>query len=348
MSTVSDSPPRSNFDCHQRWQRIRCAELLKGYRAWQAQGFSQRQSAKRLEVPRTTLQAWCAWQARLDTCPQVVEFFESVPGLAFLHRVILALHVVCIEIGAGGIRLVWLFLQMTGFHRFVGASSGTQQRINLRVEEAIGAYRREETGRLARDMAPQAITVTQDATLTGGLCLVAIEPVSNYILLEEPAEARDHDACNAWREHALAPLKCHIIPSTSDEAPGLLAYVAQHLGAHHSPDLFHGQPELSKAVAVSRAAKQRAAAKAVRMAEETLHRRKRTPRGTTRSLNGAALAALRRRHPVWSKPSRRSKPLAKRPNASLSSASRCPRAYVPSAMPTTLSIWSGACVAMVS
>jgi hypothetical protein len=104
VSTVSDSPPRSNFDCHQRWQRIRRAELLKGYRAWQAQGFSQRQSAKRLEVPRTTLQAWCAWQARLDTCPQVVEFFESVPGLAFLHRVILALHVVCIEIGAGGIR----------------------------------------------------------------------------------------------------------------------------------------------------------------------------------------------------------------------------------------------------
>jgi len=236
----------------------------------QAQGLSQRQSAQRLEVPRTTLQAWHAWRDRLDACPQVVEFFESVPGLAFLHRLTLALHVVFVEVGACGIRLVCLFLQMTGLNRFVGASYGTQQRINLRGEEAIVAYRREETVQLARDMAPQDITATQDETFTGGLCLVAIEPVSNSILLEEPAEARDHDAWNTRMEHALAPLKCHIIQSTSDEAPGLLAYVAQHLGAHHSTALFHGQHELSQAVAVPMAAKQRAAEKAVSTAEETL------------------------------------------------------------------------------
>ena len=51
------------------------------------QGLSQRQSAKRLEVPRTTLQAWRASQDRLDACPQVVEFLEGVPGLAFFHRI---------------------------------------------------------------------------------------------------------------------------------------------------------------------------------------------------------------------------------------------------------------------
>ena len=39
--------------------------------------------------------------------------------------------------------------------------------------------------------------MTQDETFTGGLCLVAIEPVSNYILLEHTAEARDHDTWNA-------------------------------------------------------------------------------------------------------------------------------------------------------
>lgn len=107
--------------------------------------------------------------------------------------------------------------------------------------------------------------------LPGGLCLVALEPVSNYSLLEEPAEGRDHAAWNARMEQALAPLKCHIIQSTSDEAPGLLAYVAQHLGAHLSPDLFHVQHELSKTVAVPMAAKQRVAEKALITAEETLH-----------------------------------------------------------------------------
>ncbi len=48
------------------------------------------------------------------------------PGLAFLHRLVIALHVVCVEIGACGIRLVCLLLKLTGLNRFVGASYGTQ------------------------------------------------------------------------------------------------------------------------------------------------------------------------------------------------------------------------------
>src|SRR4029434_2188531 len=70
----------------------------------------------------------------------------------------------------------------------------------------------------------------------------------------------------------LAGLNCQVIQSTSDEAPGLLAYVEQHLRAHHSPDLFHVQHELSTAVAAPLAVKQRAATKAVAQAEETLKR----------------------------------------------------------------------------
>jgi len=55
------------------------------------------------------------------------------------------------------------------------------------------AYRREEAERLAQGMTPKDITVMQDETFPGGLYLVAIEPVSNSILSEQPAEARDHD-----------------------------------------------------------------------------------------------------------------------------------------------------------
>ena len=277
MSTGIDSQPRSNVDRHQRWERIRRADLLEEYRDLQAHGLSQRQAAKRLEVPRTTLQAWRAWQDRLDACPHVGAFFESGPGLAYLHRLVMALHVVFVEIGACGIRLVCRFLRMPGLNRFVGASYGTQQWINLGVETAIVTYHREETERLARDMAPQDITVAQDETFTGGLCLVAIEPVSNYILLEQPATARDQATWSALMEHALAPLKCNVIQSTSDEAAGLLAYVEHHLGAHHSPNLFHVQHELTKAVAAPIAAKQRAAEKAVATAEETLRQVQASP-----------------------------------------------------------------------
>ena len=236
------------------------------------QGLSQRQAAKVLDVPRSTLQAWRAYHDRLDACPAVVTFFQSVPGLAFLHQLVLALHLVCVEVGACGIRLVCLFLKLTGLNQFVGASYGTQHQVNRHVEEVIVAYRQEESTHLAQEMSPKEMTMTLDETWTGGLCLVGMDPESNYIVLEHAAPARAQDTWHALMAPALAGLNCKVIQATSDEAPGLLAYVAHHLGAHHSPDLFHVQHELSKAVSAPMAAKQRAAAKTLAKAEETLKR----------------------------------------------------------------------------
>lgn len=272
MTTISQAKHRGKYDRNQRWERIERSGLCERYNDLHAPGLSQRQAAQVLEVPRSTLQAWRAYHERLDESPAVVAFFQSVPGLAFLHRLVLAIHVVCIEVGACGMRLVCLLLKLTGLDRFVGASYGTQHQVNRRVEEAIVAYRQEESTRLAREMPPKDITLTQDETFTGGLCLVGIEPMSNYIVLEQAAPARDHDTWQACMEPALAGLNCKVIQSTSDEAPGLLAYVAQHLGAHHSPDVFHVQHELSKAVSAPMAAQQRAAAKALQTAEEALKR----------------------------------------------------------------------------
>jgi hypothetical protein len=174
VGTVLHDDPCGNAYRQQRWERSQRAERLTHYGALTAQGMSQRQAAKVLDVPRSTLQAWRASQERLDESPAVVAFFHSVPGLAFLHRLVLALHLVCVEIGACGIRLVCLVLQLTGLNTVVGASYGTQQQVNRRVEEAIVAYRHEESQRLAREMPTRDITLTQDATFTGGLCLVGM------------------------------------------------------------------------------------------------------------------------------------------------------------------------------
>jgi len=45
-------------------------------------------------------------------------------------------------------------------------------------------YRQGESARLAHEMPRKDITMTQDETFTGGLCLVGMDPVSNYIFLE--------------------------------------------------------------------------------------------------------------------------------------------------------------------
>jgi hypothetical protein len=80
--------------------------------------------------------------------------------------------------GAWGIRLVCLRLPRTGLDRFVGASYGTPQQVTRPGEEAIRAYRREESARLARDRPTQAIPGAKDATFPGGLSWVARAPKS--------------------------------------------------------------------------------------------------------------------------------------------------------------------------
>src|SRR5919108_6687057 len=189
-----------------------------------------------------------------------------------LHRLVIACHLVCVEVGACGIRLVCLCLNLTGLNRFVAASYGAQQQVNLQVEQAMVAYGQAETAHLAQAMPHKDLTVTQDETFTGGLCLITMDPESNFILVEQLAQARDHVSWNAWMAPALAPLKCRVIQSTSDEAPGLLASVEHSLEAHHSPDLFHVQHELVKAVSGPMATKERAAHQAVTEAREQLDR----------------------------------------------------------------------------
>jgi hypothetical protein len=272
MGTVIQDMPHINHGSEPRWDRFARADLFEQYRELRTQGISERQAAKELKVPRTTLQAWRIWHDTLDMCPHVAEFFQSSPGLAFLHRIVIAFHLVCVEVGACGIRLVGLFLNLTGLDRFVAASYGAQRQVNLQVEQAMVAYGQDETAHLAQGMPQKDLTVTQDETFTGGLCLITMDPESNFIILEQLAQARDQVSWNALMAPALAQLNCRVIQSTSDEAPGLLAYVEHYLEAHHSPDLFHVQHELVKAVSGPMATKERVAHKAVTEAQEQLER----------------------------------------------------------------------------
>ena len=164
-------------------------------------------------------------------------------------------------------RLVGLLGKRTGLERGVAASSGVQHQVNGQVEEAIVASRREESARWAPAMPAHAIPVAKDATGPGGLGLGALDPKRHSILWEQAAPAREQDTGQKLMEQALVGRNCRVMQSTSDEAPGLLAYGAQPLGAHHAPDLCHVPDALSKAIAAPMAVKQRAAAQAVAQAE---------------------------------------------------------------------------------
>jgi hypothetical protein len=278
VGTVIQDMPQLNPGNQPRWDRFERADLFEQYRELRTQGLSERQAAKELNVPRTTLQAWRLWHDTLDICPHVAEFFQSGPGLAFVHRLVIAFHMACVEVGACGIRLVCLFLNLTGLNRFVAASYGAQQQVNVQVEQAMVTYGQDETARLAANMPQKDLTVTQDETFTGGLCLITMDPESNFMILEQPAQARDQTSWHEYMEPALAQFNGRVIQSTSDEAPGLLAYVEHYLQAHHSPDLFHVQHELVKAVSGPMATKERAAHKGLTEATEQLERLQSDPK----------------------------------------------------------------------
>jgi len=88
-------------------------------------------------------------------------------------------------------------------------------------------------------MHPKEITVCEDETFHPETCLVAIEPVSDFILVEKYAESRSATEWTSTLQQATAGLAVKIVQSTSDEGKGIVKHVQDELGAHHSPDLFN-------------------------------------------------------------------------------------------------------------
>lgn len=259
MATEKQADPK-------RWSRQEVAEKMAEYDQAYLQTPSQRQLAKQLDVPRATLQHWLVRKKDIGADPDLVAFFESPVGLAFLHRLVLAAHMVITLVGPGSIRLVCLFLELTGLSHFVAASYRPHWQVAVAMEQAIDEFDQAEKERLGQNMGAKQITVCEDETFHPEPCLVAIEPVSNFILLEQYAEDRKADTWTETLAEATKGLPIEVIQSTSDEGRGLLHHVKKDLGLHHSPDLFHVQHELVKGTSGALASKVRQATKTVEKA----------------------------------------------------------------------------------
>ena len=120
-----------------RWSRADIAEKMDQLEQAYQRTPSQRQLAEELEIPRSTLQHWLKRKATIDADPEVVAFFESPAGVAFLHRLVLAAHFVMTLLGPCGIRLVCLFLELSGLERFVAVSYGPHQKVSAAMEDDV-------------------------------------------------------------------------------------------------------------------------------------------------------------------------------------------------------------------
>ncbi|MEZ6101531.1 MAG: hypothetical protein R3E01_21565 [Pirellulaceae bacterium] len=218
---------------------------------------SVRQIAELVEVPRSTLREWQKQKQRrgrqTELPGETVAFFEISPGLSFLHQLLTAAHLVFGEASNAGIRSLCTFLELAGLDHFVAASYGAQQAVAEEIEHLIVQFGQEEDQRLASQMLPREITVAEDETFHPQCCLVGIDPLSDFILVEEYADRRDADTWDRCLKERLAELPVTVVQVASDEAGALIRHAESCLGAHHSPDVFHVQQETVKATAFASA-----------------------------------------------------------------------------------------------
>lgn len=221
--------------------------LVESAETGRAMGRGVRATAAEAGVASSTLYHWLGRKAAINASPATRDYFVSPEGLAMLHRIVTAAHLVFVQAGGCGADRVGEFLELSELDRFIAASHGSQHRVMTRMTELLGVYADAERRRLGAAMAPMTIVVCEDETFHPETCLVAIDAASGLILVEQYSDRRDGATWTKALADALAGLPVSVVQVVGDEAKGLIAHARDGLGVGYGPDLFHVQRDLFKA-----------------------------------------------------------------------------------------------------
>ncbi len=222
-----------------------------------------RRSARGAGAPEATVRSWLKGIEATGVGADAAAFFLSPAGISWLSRILDAAIYAFTQTAKPGIRALVEFLERSRLSFFVASSYGAVQERVVQMEEHIGGFGAAESTRLAGPMPHRNITACEDETYHHKPCLVAIEPVSNYILCEQYEDGVDGDTWDHALETATAGLDVTVVQQTADEGRGLGRH-AKNQDIHHSPDLFHPQQDITKATSG-------ALARQVEGAEKGLH-----------------------------------------------------------------------------
>jgi len=227
-----------------RWPRADIANALDNFS--DPDHPSQRQHADLLGIPHATFNYWLRHYSPAEDDP-TDSFFRSRCGELVLRRIVLAALTTFHLQGACGIRLVGTFLQRAGLDHWVACSRGALHPLAAEVESDLVAFRECQQPALAQQMKPKTITLVADEHFHSSKpCLVGLEPVSGFLLVESYRDRRDADTWKEATKEGTAGMPVEIVQMTSDEARALICCAEKGLQAMHSPDLFHGQRDMLK------------------------------------------------------------------------------------------------------
>ena len=105
------------------WKREEAVAHMTAFEAAWPTGTSQRAYAREQGLPRTTLQYWQARKHALDASPVLIACFESPDGLAFLHRLVLAIEFVGRFVAGCGRSIVQAVIRLAGLEAVAATGS---------------------------------------------------------------------------------------------------------------------------------------------------------------------------------------------------------------------------------
>src|SRR5277367_1733566 len=165
-----------------RWPRADILNALDTFAS--ANQPSQRQFAEKEGIPHATFNYWQRQFAPAANDP-IDSFFCSAAGELVLRRIVASVIVTFQQRGACGIRLIGDFLELAQLDRFVATSRGALHPLAADIESNLVAFRDAEQPLLVQQMPYRTMTLIVDEHFHWVKpCLVAIEPVSGFILVE--------------------------------------------------------------------------------------------------------------------------------------------------------------------
>ncbi len=231
------------------WDR---AEAARAFDHFQGPNHaSQRQYAREHGIPRSTLGDWLREEFPEHLDPDLVAFFRGSAGYTFLCRLVLALLVVFHHRNACGLRQIALLLELVELDHFVATSYGALHSLDARLQDLLILFGQEQRQHLATAMkaggAIKDIILCLDEHFHAPqVCLVGMEPVSGFIVVETYADRRDGVTWARAVNTAIEGLPIRVVCLTSDQASGLVCCAETELKVQHHPDLMHLQQGLGK------------------------------------------------------------------------------------------------------
>jgi hypothetical protein len=248
------TPTQISFDTHTRpepryWSRLDTAQAVADFSDPFRPPFSQRQYARQHGIPRATLGDWLRQDFPDHLDNEFVAFFRCAAGHAFLRRLVLALLLIFHHKKACGLRPIGDFLERVGLDHFVASSYGALYTLDGHLQRDLVLFAQEERQRLATGMARKDSVLCPDENFHGPhVCLVGIEPVSNFILVEAYRDQRDSVTWAKVIRQGITDLPVRIVLFTGDQASGLIRCAEKEFEVPHQPDLLHLQRDLAKPI----------------------------------------------------------------------------------------------------